>query len=93
MSIPAGIEIFQPCKPDITWPDVRSCLITARVVPPVCIFPAHLGTGVDESRLLFVKVGQGEKLNKVEHTHKRRKPSIVNGDCYRAHGRAERWDV
>lgn len=61
MVIPAGIDILQPCKPDIPGPDIGPSFTAARIVPLACIFPAHFGTRIDESRLLSVEAGQNRK--------------------------------
>jgi len=67
MIIPAGIEILQPCKTNIPGPDIGPAFTTVRTVFPVGIFPARLGTGVDESRLLLVKAGQDIQPNKMRN--------------------------
>ena len=64
MIIPTGIEILQPCKRDVPGPGVGPCLIMVRTASFVCIRPARSCAGVDESRLLIIKVGQGRQQRK-----------------------------
>jgi len=93
MVIPAGIDILQPCETDIPGPDAGPAFSTVRTVFPVSVFPARLGTRVDESRLLLVKAGQEIQPRDVEPTHKRRKPTMVDWNIYGTRGRAKRDNV
>ena len=61
MTIPAGIEIFQPPKTDILGSGVGPCIPTVSAVPFVCICSVLLGTGVEKSCLLLVEAGEGIK--------------------------------